>query len=571
LGIGTDTENTTPPIATATANRGPVLADGVELIGEYEGSGYKEPPKLVRRADGQTIQLPDLLYQVAALSDGRRTYEEVADELSEAVQRKVDADDVRFLVAEKLRPIGILAGADGSSPPVERADPFLGFKVRIGVISECTSRRLGTLFKLLFLPPIVLASLVGLALADIWLFFGHGVAQALRQSIMNPALFLLLFAGIVASAAFHEIGHAAACRYGGGQPGKMGCGLYLAWPAFYTDVTDAYRLDRRARLRTDLGGVYFNVLIILAATGGYLATGFEPLLLLVVVQHFEIAHQLLPIVRLDGYYIVADLTGVPDLFARIGPILSSVVPGRELDERVTVLKPWVRRAVTVWVVVVVPLLAFELLMVLIHLPRLLGTAWSSGSDQINAASSAFGRGDAFNGVSSVLQGLLLAIPMIGILLVLKRSLHSGGSWVWRNTEGKPVLRTMSAVLGLGCAALLAMAWIPRDNYRPIRPNERGTVTDAIKGIRQVATHRRLDGATAPQPATAPRVARTPAPAPARTGPTTTLSSAPKNNLPPVTTTLPTHVTTTVNRSAPSTTRAPSPSTTLVRSPTTTVP
>ena len=63
------------------------------------------------------------------------------------------------------------------------------------------------------------------------------------------------------SAAFHEIGHAAACRYGGGRPGGMGAGIYMVWPAFYTDVTDAYRLPRRARLRTDLGGIYFNAVI----------------------------------------------------------------------------------------------------------------------------------------------------------------------------------------------------------------------------------------------------------------------------------------------------------------------
>ena len=38
----------------------------------------------------------------------------------------------------------------------------------------------------------------------------------------------------------------------------MGTGLYLVWPAFYTDVTDSYRLGRAGRLRTDLGGLYFN-------------------------------------------------------------------------------------------------------------------------------------------------------------------------------------------------------------------------------------------------------------------------------------------------------------------------
>ena len=159
-------------------------------------------------------------------------------------------------------------------------------------------------FKPLFVVPAVIVVLAAFVAADIWLFFAHGVAQAVRQALYHPGLFLPLFFAVVLTAAFHEIGHAAACRFGGGRPGKMGCGLYLAWPAFYTDVTDAYRLGKRARLRTDLGGVYFNVVVVLITVAAYFATGFEPLLLLVLIQHFEIAHQLLPVVRLDGYYIV---------------------------------------------------------------------------------------------------------------------------------------------------------------------------------------------------------------------------------------------------------------------------
>jgi putative peptide zinc metalloprotease protein len=48
------------------------LADGVELLGEYKGSGYSQPPSLVRRADGQVIQVSALLYRVACRIDGAR-------------------------------------------------------------------------------------------------------------------------------------------------------------------------------------------------------------------------------------------------------------------------------------------------------------------------------------------------------------------------------------------------------------------------------------------------------------------------------------------------------------------
>jgi len=347
---------------------------------------------------------------------------------------------------------------------------------------------LGSAFKPLFLPVVVLAILAGLIAADYWLFFLHGVAQALRQSLLHPGLFLPLFVAVVLAAALHEIGHAAACRYGGGNPGKMGCGLYLAWPAFYTDVTDAYRLSRRARLRTDLGGVYLNVVIIVATVGAYFATHFEPLLLLVLIEHLEIVHQLLPIIRLDGYYIVADLTGVPDLFARIGPILASAVPGRQPDDRVKVLKRSVRWAVTAWVVIVIPLLGFELLVVLIHLPRILATAGDSAGALWDRAGRAMNSGDALGAVSDGIQLLVLAIPIVGIFLMLWRFGKQIGVWGWRHTTGRPVQRVLAILVAAGCLGLLMMAWIPRRNYRPIQPHERGTFGEGMVAVRYLPQH-----------------------------------------------------------------------------------
>lgn len=472
---------------TLASLRAPRLAEGVELIGEYDGSGFKEPPSLVRRLDGQVIQLPTLLYSVLAHCDGETGYGQIAAAVGEEIQRGLDAEQVKFLVENKLRPLGVLAMADGSEPDIEKPDPFLALKFRMGVISEKHSDAVGTLFKPLFFGPIVLAVLGGFVAADVWLFADHGVAQALRQSIEHPGLFLALFLGVTLAAAFHEIGHAAGCRYGGGHPGKMGCGLYLAWPAFYTDVTDAYRLGRRARLRTDLGGVYFNVVVVLATVGAYLATGFEPLLLLVIIQHVEIAHQLLPVIRLDGYYIVSDLTGVPDLFARIGPILRSAIPWHKSEAEVKVLKPWVRAAVTAWVLIVVPLLIFELLTILIHLPRLLATAWDSGVKLIHATGQDFGNGDYLGTVSSVVQVVVLAIPVIGILLMLFKAANGIGRWLLGHTEGRPIHRVGGLGLAAAAVTALAFAWIPKDNYTPIQPGERGTIAEGVAAVRRLPT------------------------------------------------------------------------------------
>ena len=88
----------------------------------------------------------------------------------------------------------------------------------------------------------------------------------------------------------------------------------------------------------------------------YVATGSGVLLLTALVLQIQMLQQLIPVVRFDGYYVLSDLAGVPDLFARVGPVLRSLRPGHPLDPRVTELRPRSRRFVTGWVVVVVPLL-----------------------------------------------------------------------------------------------------------------------------------------------------------------------------------------------------------------------
>ena len=58
-----------PPAGAPGPVEVPRLAGGVELLGEYKDSGYSQPPSLVRRPDGQVIQMSALLYQVVCQID----------------------------------------------------------------------------------------------------------------------------------------------------------------------------------------------------------------------------------------------------------------------------------------------------------------------------------------------------------------------------------------------------------------------------------------------------------------------------------------------------------------------
>src|SRR3954447_1517318 len=477
-----------PPSAAVPTEK-PKLARGIDLIGKYEGSGFKEAPYIARREDGQVIQLAPLLYLIAELSDGQRTDEEIAAAVSEAIKRGVSADNVRQLVEERLRPLGVIAPADGSEPELQKIDPLLALKLRAALVPESVVNAITKLFKPLFFPPVILVALAGLAAMDVWLFFSHGVAQSLREVLYSPALLMMMLGLVVLSAAFHECGHATACAYGGARPGVMGAGLYIVWPAFYTDVTDAYRLGKGGRLRTDLGGVHFNVVFMLAVLAVYGATGYEPLLLIIPFMHLEILHQFLPFIRLDGYYIISDLTGVPDMFARIRPTLASLLPWNETSDRVNELKSWVRGVVTAYVFIVVPLLLFMFGMMVLNAPRIISTAYDSFFSQYHKVQHAFNGGSALAGVIGIVQMAILVLPALALVAtfwMLGRRITVG---VWTRTGDKPAARGAFVVLAAALAAFLGYLWWPNGEYRPIQPGEKGTIQGAVGQLEQIDTGR----------------------------------------------------------------------------------
>src|SRR5437588_7766049 len=282
-------------VSPATQESPPRLADGVELIGQFEDSGFKKPPFIVRRADCQVVQMPKALFQLAEQIDGESSFDQIAARFSHTIRRNVQAEDVRTLIEEQLRPLGIVARApDGESIELGKVDPLLALKFRAAVVPASVVRSLTTVFRPLFLPPVVALAVIAILGLDGWLFFVHGVTQSLRHLLYQPALMLMLIGGVIVATAFHEIGHATACRYGGAKPGVMGVGVYIVWPAFYTDITDAYRLGKWGRLRPDRGRMYFNAIFALIVAGAYAVTSFEPLLLLVVLQTFAIIQQALP-------------------------------------------------------------------------------------------------------------------------------------------------------------------------------------------------------------------------------------------------------------------------------------
>ena len=455
----------TPPLPPADApgsGRVHRLADGVELLGEYKGSGYAQPPSLVRRADGQVIQMSPLLYQVARRIDGFRTPEAIADLVSADLGRSLTADQVRYLITAKLLPLGVVA-AEGAPAAAPKANPLLGLRARGTLLPERAANAAGALLTPLFRGPVVLTVVVSIVAVDWWLFAVHGLGGGARQVLRDPVDLLIVLGLSVVSAMFHECGHAAGCRYGGARPGKIGVGIYLVWPAFFTNVTDSYRLSRAGRLRTDLGGLYFNAVFMLALAGIYAATSSEVLLLVIAFTHLEMLEQLMPFARFDGYFILSDLIGVPDLFARVVPIVRSA-RGRR-DPQVTGLRRRARIVVTTWVLCVIPLLLFSIGYLVLYLPAVNRALWNSASLQAHLMTTAVhGHRYAMAAVDAI--GIaLVTLSLAGSLYIVtglaRRLTVLGRRW----SAGRPARRLLAGAAGLAVLAGLAAFWTLQGQFR----------------------------------------------------------------------------------------------------------
>lgn len=476
----------------------------MELAGEFEGSGFKKTPYLVRRPDGQVIQLTELLYLIAEQADGQKDEEAISSAVSDRYGKTVSADNVRFLVEKKIRPLGIFEEPDGTTPRAPKADPLLALKLKKVLVSEKGVRVLARFFRPLFWPPVMVAVLAGFVALDIWYFGVHGVAQSIRTTLHQPAVMLLLYGLLVLSVMWHEIGHATACARGGGKPGVIGFGIYIVWPAFYCDVTDAYRLGKAARIRTDVGGVYFNIIFSLGIGGVYFLTGYEPLLALLLIQHLLMIYQFMPFLRLDGYYVISDLTGIPDLFSRIKPTLLSLIPGRKADEKASEMKLWVRGVVTAWVLLTVPFLIYAFATMAFTAPRVIATAHGSLLRHWEEVSSALGRGRAAKAAAGSLQMGMLALPVAGMGVTFSRvglRLGKGGIKFAKQRPGMA-----SAVAGVSALTIGILALrLPPPEYRPITPQDRGTLQSSVKVARDVVSR-----PLSPEPAVEPAPDPTPA-------------------------------------------------------------
>lgn len=169
--------------------------------------------------------------------------------------------------------------------------------------------------------PVVLALLI--AISVIGLGFFVDLLRHQRFAIAGRSLaigFIVLIVLDYVMVFCHELGHALVIVHNGRRIRSAGFQIYFGSPAFFVESSDSLMTDRNQQIIASFAGPFAQ--LVLAGIASMIAHSFpdwilsETMYKFAVLNYLVVIMNLIPLLELDGYYILADLIEMPDLRER---------------------------------------------------------------------------------------------------------------------------------------------------------------------------------------------------------------------------------------------------------------
>jgi putative peptide zinc metalloprotease protein len=177
---------------------------------------------------------------------------------------------------------------------------------------------------------------IGLVLAALLLVATH--FQTFRDRLptfreffsFKMVIYLWLAMGVVK--VIHEFGHGLSCKLFGGEVHEMGFLLLCFSPAMYCNVSDAWTLPSKwRRMIISFAGIYVELMIAAIATFVWWNSPAQPFInhlalsLMVICSVNTVIFNGNPLMRFDGYYVLADWLEIPNLRMRANAYLQRLI------------------------------------------------------------------------------------------------------------------------------------------------------------------------------------------------------------------------------------------------------
>jgi putative peptide zinc metalloprotease protein len=330
--------------------------------------------------------------------DGKSSLLEIAEKLN-AEGINCSSEDIRQFVDKILIPNGLLVGTEGGSPKGTNAMLW----ARLPIVE---SKRFEPIFKVthyLFNKWLVVLMIIILTGTAIFNVFNIITADHVISRVNT--LFIIFISYL--SLALHEIGHASAAYHYNVKCGKMGIGMYLFSLVFFVDVSNTWKLDSKKRIVVDFGGVYYQLLITVPLMVAAIVNDDVGYSVAAISITLLTATNLLPFLKLDGYWILVDWLHVDNLSVNAYKVVRRAITGK-----VTCSRSYLMCSI----IYVISFIAMMGMAIYSIIKVIVSRKWII--DQINELSALFssGRYSEFFGVLNNL--IIFLVPLLFLVVML---------------------------------------------------------------------------------------------------------------------------------------------------------
>ena len=322
-----------------------------------------------------------------------------------------------------------------------------GVDALAGALHRWGGRLLFTRTALALLALLVIAGAGAFALVGAGTWRAYSLVDA---DSLGPSL-LALWAALLVSFALHELAHAVAVKHYGRRVLRGGMMLYYGMPVAFVDTSDIWLAGRRARIVVSLAGPVCDLAVgsLAAIAAAALPAGWagEAAYRLAAASYLAALFNLNPLLELDGYYILSDWLGLPNLRRRAldfmrGPLWQKLSARASLSREERIFTVYGALAALYTAVAVGLALAFWQR----QLARVLGDLWA--------------RGDLAGRLVAALVVLAVVLPVaLGLLVAAWGLVAAAAGWAARRDLGRNPL-VVAAVLAAfaGALALLPLRY-----------------------------------------------------------------------------------------------------------------
>lgn len=281
------------------------------------------------------FQLRDEEHFILRLLDGDHTVEQIQQLFeSRFAPRKLRTSELNSFIGVLYREGLVVSPAIGQGATLIARRRRLCFEQRLGRWSNVLAIRIAginpnrwleyaapKLHWLFGRSAAVLGMLVALAaLMIVTTNFSTLIDRLPRfHEFFGPGNIVWLALTLTVVKSLHELGHAFACKRLGGDCTEMGVMMLVFTPVLYTHVSDAWLMNRKwQRIAISAAGIVVEIQLAAIASLLWASTypGLFNALCLNVMFVCSVGTLLIngnPLLRYDGYYILADLLSIPNL------------------------------------------------------------------------------------------------------------------------------------------------------------------------------------------------------------------------------------------------------------------